>query len=155
MSGLKDEECDSTNLLPTDGSRALSASRIPRDLKQPAAPPSESRNCAVITPFFKSLKHLNGNFVCFFSAYNILDETKWLTFPKQCYWTEGVFLEWVEFHLCIQNRIQFINESIYSYKDLSKHMHRLLQLGHLKSVFGRYCSNGNEYQLNFSLEIRW
>ena len=76
MYGLEDEECDSTNLLPTDGSRALSASRILRDLKQPAAPPSEARICAVITLFFKSSKHLDGNFCLFFSAYNILDETK-------------------------------------------------------------------------------
>ncbi len=66
MSGLEDEECDSKNLLPTDGSRALSASRILRDLKQPAAPPSEARICAVITPFFMSSKCLNGN-LCLFS----------------------------------------------------------------------------------------
>ena len=76
MSGLEDEECNSTKLLPTDGSRALSASRIPRDLKQPAAPPSKARICDVFTPFFKSSKHLDGNFCLFFSAYNILDETK-------------------------------------------------------------------------------
>ena len=76
MPELDDGECNSTNLLRTDGCWALSASRILRDLKQQAAPPSEARNCAVITPFFKSLKHLDGNFVCYFSAYNIMYETK-------------------------------------------------------------------------------
>ena len=66
MSELDDEECYRTNLSRTDGCWALSVSRILRDLKQPAAPPSEARICAVITPFFMSSKCLNGN-LCLFS----------------------------------------------------------------------------------------
>ena len=66
MSELDDEECNRTNLSRTDGCWALSVSRILRDLKQPAAPPSEARICAVITPFFMSSKCLNGN-LCLFS----------------------------------------------------------------------------------------
>jgi hypothetical protein len=66
MSELDDKECYRTNLSRTDGCWALSVSRILRDLKQPAAPPSEARICAVITPFFMSSKCLNGN-LCLFS----------------------------------------------------------------------------------------
>ena len=40
-------------------------SRILRDLKQPAAPPSEAKIRAVITPFFMSSKFLNGNLYLF------------------------------------------------------------------------------------------
>ena len=65
MSELDDEECNRTTLSRTDGCWALSVSRILRDLKQQAAPPSEARICAVFTPFFMSSKCLNGNLYLF------------------------------------------------------------------------------------------
>ena len=58
---LDDEEYDSTNRSPIDGSRALSASRILRDLKQLAALPSEAKIGTIITPFFK----FNSIYWCF------------------------------------------------------------------------------------------
>ena len=92
-----DEKYNSTDLLPTDGSRALSASRILRDLKQPVAPPFEAGACAIMTPFFKLPRQLNDNLCLFFFAYNVLDETKRLAFCKgNIDYLEEAFFEWVE-----------------------------------------------------------
>ena len=56
--------------------KPLSVSRILRDLKQPAAPPSEARVSAITFPFFKSPRRLNDNLCLFFSAHNVLDADK-------------------------------------------------------------------------------
>ena len=93
---LNDEEYDGANLSPMDGSRALSASRILRDLKQPAAPPSEANISAVITPFFKSPRRLNDNLCLFFSAYNIFDANKRFAFCKgNVDYPEEAFMKWL------------------------------------------------------------
>jgi hypothetical protein len=142
--GLDDEECDGTDLSLMDGSRALSASRILRDLKQPAAPPSEANISTVVAPFFKSPRRLNDNLCLFFSGYNVLDADKRFAFCKgNIDYPEEAFLQWAESNPYIQLRSQSKSESGYSFKDLGEYMRHLLQLGYIKSYLWKNLSKWN------------
>jgi hypothetical protein len=138
---LDDGECNSDDFLPNDGSRALSASRILRDLKQPVAPPSEARVSAVILPFFKSPRRLSDNLCLFFSAFNVLDEVGRSAFCKgNVDYPEKAFLEWTSTNSYIQNRLQIQGNVGYSHKDLYWYLQHLIQCGYIKSCLWKNLS---------------
>jgi hypothetical protein len=138
---LDDGECNGDDFLPNDGSRALSASRIQRDLKQPVAPPSEARVSTVALPFFKSPRHLSDNLCLFFSAYNVLDEIQRSAFCKgNIDYPERAFLEWVNVNPYIQSRLQVQGNTGYSHKELHEYLRHLLGHGCIKSYLWKNLS---------------
>ena len=118
-----DGECDGMNSCPKMVDRALSASNIQRDLKQPVAPPSEAKANTITLPFFKSPRRLSDNLCLFFLAYNVLDEVQRSAFCKgNIDYPEGAFLNWAKSNPYIQNRLQIQRDTGYSQKELYEYL---------------------------------
>ena len=139
-----DGQCDGMNSFPKMVDRALSASNIQRDLKQPVAPPSEAKANTVALPFFKSPRRLSDNLCLFFSAYNVLDEVQRSAFCKgNIDYPEGAFLDWAKSNPYIQNRLQIQGNTGYSHKELYEYLRHLLECGHIKSYLWKNLSKWN------------